>query len=211
MQFPAIFAKSLSEYEALLIATTKSEPLTNNLGTSEPLKYLGLKTFLNLFGYTEISLRLYSFLPIVFAGIITVLLVSIIFRNLRASLFIAFIFMLSLFANYLNIAKARGVDSKAFFELVKEERRGDDVIILWNDTQGFKYRAQYYLGKANFIYFEGPMSIPTKITDGKKKVAVNRVGIITTLEPTVITIPNYRLLEYNEVPPLKIIWLQKIY
>lgn len=112
---------------------------------------------------------------------------------------------------------------REFSEVVKQELRGDDFLINWNSASHHLWETKYYgIGAPIYVpeggslpFFVGTAlmdesdiirEIPDRLPD---KTKVNRVGAVTSGSPEEVQIPGFVFLSYNEVGPLKIVWLSR--
>lgn len=110
---------------------------------------------------------------------------------------------------------------KEFAELVRENKKGDDFLINWNsgahhlwETKYYKIPAPIYIKSENDLpFFVGTAlmdrsdlikEIPTKLPD---KTKINRIGAITSGDPSEVTLPGFEFSSVQTVEPLKIVWL----
>lgn len=113
---------------------------------------------------------------------------------------------------------------REFAELVRENKKGDDFLINWNsgahhlwETKYYKIPAPIYAPSDHELpFFVGTAlmekddlikEIPTRLPD---KTRVNRVGAITSGDPSEITLPGFEFSSVQTIEPLKIVWLIRI-
>lgn len=152
-----------------------------------------------------------------------VLLASNLRGKISGALIVSIIFLfLAIDVNYFFNPTKRPF--REFSNVVKEELRGDDFLINWNSSSHHLWETKYYGIPAPIYIPEGGSlpffvgtalmeendiirEIPDKFPD---KTRVNRVGAVTSGNVEEVQIPGFVFLEYNEVGPLKIVWLDKI-
>lgn len=152
-----------------------------------------------------------------------VLLASNLRGKISGALIVSIIFLfLAIDVNYFFNPTKRPF--REFSNVVKEELRGDDFLINWNSSSHHLWETKYYGIPAPIYIPEGgslPFFVGTALMEENDiireipdrfpdKTRVNRVGAVTSGNVEEVQIPGFVFLEYNEVGPLKIVWLDKI-